>query len=946
MRILRILSLLFGLAIAQAHALRPGIPKVTGFTDHFSLTIDESKSDLLPKLAAIAEECWAKQSAFFGYSPDGRIQMVFLDEQDYANGYAYSPQKWVVIHMHSAEHLLRGRTRWLEGVMAHEIGHIFTLRMMGENSRFLGVGIHHAWLGRGPSAFYGSLSYIHREIPPWLAEGLAQYAAGVCGFDTLDTRRAMALRVAAASGRLLTLAELKAFAWDGRRNEMIYAQGYSLVRFLYATYGTQAVNGYLYQAGRSGWRGAFEKSFGKSLADIHDQWRKGLEAGAHWEARGDGEYMLPQPAGTWSVETFPTPLRDGRLLYLSARDNDHGSTDLFLGEVSGSTRKLLQDATSIRLDPDGRTAYVTAVRFAFLRGDVASDLWAFDIESGKLERLTSGGRIIRGSGADGAVYGIRNDQGRTSLVKLAGGAWTTVYSPPDTLELIDVAPGRGPGSLTLGTTSGFGSDLREYDLTSGELTPLAISPQEEIDPHWSGDTLYFSADYDGGFEIYALAGDKVERLTHVDGGAFHPFPRPEGLWLSAYGPAGFRLARAPRASATPDFTVQLPMPGWKAPALLEYEADSYDHSRLGLLGFDVNLGVTRTAGYRSAFTDSSTGDVHVNSSEAGNRAEAGVGMYFKNPNGVMDARINLGLSRPLDYEGPMHLDRTGFEGRVRAFLPEFVASLMYSTYDFPGFRIDSLRTPYYGASLDGELGFDLRLAEHWLFAGRGLFGQDFAYLGREGEKASDSDPRMGGSASLDYFNIQSGRDGVVKGFSAFIDGGKPPMVSKRVPELAFNSGATVYASLNRMLFARGSLYHTQEVDVDRSWLYGSALAYCAVPVGMQLGTRGGAGLYLDQVRPALAYREMARLISGGTASSSWRPEPAAMDFGAGPAPRALWPGHGFLGMLNRETSHEVGFGLQLKAVSFFATTQLWSAFVNFDALDFGREPTWSVSLSL
>lgn len=936
---MRLFLILLCLAAARGHALREGIPKVTGFTDHFSLTIDSAKSESLPRFGAIAEACWAVQSRFFEYKPAERIKMVFLDEQDYANGYAYSAQGWVVIHLHPAEHLLRGRTRWLENVIAHEIGHIFTLRKLGEDSRFLGARIGHTWLGRGPTAFSGSIGYVHREVPPWLAEGLAQYAASVCGYDTLDTRRAMTLRVAAATGSLLTLAEMKAFAWDGRRNEMIYTQGYSFVRHLYATYGPKAVNNYLELAAGSSWRRAFRKAFGKSLPDIHDEWRKGLETGAHWEARGDGEYMLPEPDGPWGVETFPTPLPDGRVLFLSSRDNDHGGTDLYLREVSGSVSKLLRDATSIRLDADGGTAYVTATRHRFARGEAISDLWSFDAATGDLDRLTAGGRIFRGCAAGGAVYGLRSDAGRTSLVRIAGGKWTPVFAPADSMELIDLAPGRGPGSLTLGTTSGFGGDLREYDLTTGELTPLAVSPQEELHPRWSRDTLYFSADYDGVFDIYAAAGDRVERLTRVDGGAFHPFPRPEGVWMSAYGPAGFRLARAPRESAPPPFTVQLPMQGWRPPALLEFEADSYDHSRLGLLGWDLELAVIRTAGYSSG-GDSALGDTLAYSWQAGHRAVAAAGLYLANPNGVMDAILSVGLSRPLDYEGPMHLDRTGLEMRVRAFLPEFVASAWYHSFDYPGYRFGADTTPTYFGDLQGEMGFDLRLADDWLLGARALLGQEFSY--RDGEKAYDSDPRMGGKGFLEYARLESGRDGIVKGFSAYLEGEQPPPVSRFTPEFALEAGATAYASLARILFARGSLYHTRETDPDRSWLYGGAFAYCPVPLGLQLGTRGGAGVYLDQIRPALEYREMARLERERSASPALRPN---RPLGPGAA-ASLWPRGAFRDMIDRRTSHEVGFGFQLKAISFQGTTHTWSAFAGFDALDFGREPVWSVSVSL
>jgi len=938
--------------------LRPGIPRVTGFTDHFSLTIDASKSEILPQLGALAESCWAKEARVFEFQPPGRIQMVFLDEQDYANGSAYAPQEWVVIYMRSAEFALRGRTRWLPNVMSHEIGHVFTLRKMGEDSRFLGWGLFHTWFGRGPSRFEEQFQWEWGRIPPWLAEGLAQYAATRCGFDTLDNRRRMELRVAAASGQLLSPAELKGFAWDSRRNEMIYAQGYALVSWLASTYGPGTLNHYLEAANRSGWRSAFKEAFGKDLADLYWEWRKGLEAQSHYDPAGDGSYVLSTPSEPYAVETFPTPLGDGRYLYLSSRDNDDGDDDLFLGDAKGHADKLFRNATSISLDLTGGKAYFTATRYAFAQGDQLSELYGYDLKTGDIRKLTSGARLVRGCGSGGKVYGLRNQSGRTSIVRIEATGWTTVYAAPDSFEITDLAPGRAAGSLTLGTTSGFGNDIRELDLASLELTPLADSPQDEVDPHWSGDTLYFSADYAGEFDAYALAEGTVTRLTHADGGVFHPFPARDGLWVSAYGPTGFRLARARPIEQPAPFFVELSTPGWSAPKQVEFEADSYDHSRLSLLGYDLSLGIERQAGFHQTDIDTG-GTTHTTSSSAGSRALAIVGLYWTNPNGVMDIDAHLGLSQPLDYEGTTHLDRTDLNMSVRAFLPEIVAGGSYQAYDYPDFAADTIKTTYWESQLDAYLGLNLRLAEYWMVSGLGLMEQDFAEDGLGGSHSSDR--FLGFRGRLDFHDLQDGTDGIVKGISAFAQGGVPPRVNARVPEWSADAGATLYASLARILYLDGSFYHTEEFanSGDKYWLYGGAHAYLAVPLGMQLGTRGGAGLYLDKVYPTLEYREMARIegqtqgipTEGWGASGAFTKGPADAFAATGPGPWDQAPGFspridGFGSMIQWGTSREIGFGLSLKTLAFSGRPAFWSAFLRFDAMDFSREPSWAVDIAL
>lgn len=949
----------------RAGGMRPGIPRVTWATDHFTLTIDERKQDLLPKLASLAEECYAKEQAYFGYAPPKRIQMVFLDEGDYANGFAYPPQEWVVIYMHSAEHLLRGRTRWLPGVIAHELGHIFTMRRMGDDSYFLGMDLFHSWSGKGNSSFDESFSWRYNGIPPWLAEGLAQYAAGVCGYDTLDTHRQMVLRVAAASGALLSLAELKAFAWDGRRNEMIYAQGYALVTHLYRAYGAKAANRYLELAATKGWRGAFEPAFGKSLDVIYGEWRKALEGRSHGaEASVDGDFILPEPPGPYTVETFPVPLADNRFLYLSSGDNDHGSTDLMLADGKGGSREIFSRVTSISPSGDGRSALFTSTHYAFAQGDEVSDLYSFDAGTGSVRRLTTGGRILRGCEMGGIVYGIRNHEGRTSLVRIAGGDWSSIWAPPDSLELTDLAAGRGPGSLTLGTVSGFGEDIRELELASGELSPLAVAPQDERDPRWHGDTLYFSADYSGVFDVYALVDEQVTRLTHAAGGAFHPFPREDGLWISAYGPKGFRLARARQSGeSAPPFVVELPVPGWKPPNPVEYEADAYDRTSLGLIGFNLTLGIIRNPGYSISYPDDPLDTLGPGSFsyEDGTRALTGVSVYLQNPSGLAEAALTLGVSRPLDYDGPMHLDRSAAEFRVNAFLPALVAGAEYGTFDYPSVESDGRRFIFYEGSLTGYAGMELRISDHWAAAARATARNDFGFSGSDGEKAADSDPHFGGTGDLAYSNLEFARDGVARGFAGFARGEMVPKVNPRVPDYSATAGASVYASVNRFLFLDASVYHTEDfADAVQGWVYGGASAYCAIPLGMQLGTRGGAGLFLDRILPGIEYRNMSRFMvpDAQASGTNWMPGTAPVQ-GASPfrggalaaVPvrgfRAYAPSTGGLHyMLDRETSHEVGLTLTLKTVGFFAHPDEWRAGLMFDAEDFARDPMWTVSISL
>jgi hypothetical protein len=69
---------------------------------------------------------------------------------------------------------------------------------------------------------------------------------------------------------------------------------------------------------------------------------------------------------------------------------------------------------------------------------------------------------------------------------------------------------------------------------------------------------------------------------------------------------------------------------------------------------------------------------------------------------------------------------------------------------------------------------------------------------------------------------------------------------------------------------------------------------------------------------------------------------APPDPGTGFAPRQA----GFGTLIDWGTSRTVGVGLSLKTLAFSGRTATWSAFLRFDAGDFGREPAWAVDLSL
>lgn len=964
-----LLLLLFAAATLTSHAARPGQPRVTWTSAHFELTIDSRKSRLLPDLAALAEACHAKQKAHFAFEPTPPIRMIFLDEEDYANGYAYAAQGWAVILLHPADFEFRGRTPWLPNVVAHELGHLFTLRKMGRRSRFLGFSLFHDWTGKSGTRSEAAYRFDFLDVPPWLAEGLAQHAARVCGYDSLDTRRRMVLRTAAASGGLLSLAEMDGFAWDGRRNEMVYTQGFALVSHLYATRGREAMNRFL-AGSASGWKGAFRAAFAVGPQEAYQEWRAALEMELGADARADSTAMpapeepIAPPQGLDYVkETAPVVLSDGRVLFLSSRRNDYGITDLWVADA-GRTRRIYRNVTSVTPDRAGQRALFTAVRYHLGTGGPRSDLMEYTPLRG-IQRLSRGARIVRGLyGPGDRILALRNEARKTSLVEMTGEGWDTLYVPPDSQEVVDALPGRDDTSLALVTTSAFGSDIHRFDLATRTLSPLIATPADETDPAWRGDTLWFASDAGGRHDLYALppspgAGTPV-RLTREAGGAFRPFPAPDGTWYSAYGPRGFTLKRLPPGTppaTAPEVSDTLrdtpvteaapsaapPAPAWNLPPPVTVGKGYLDRSGIGFLGWALSLGVIRLPGYREA--DTAGGAKREFSFSPGSFIFTTLEGFWLNPAGTLEVDGGLGYSMPGDYDGVAHIDRTRLEFRLHSFVPSYVLGAQWWARDFPHLKTGAGPADQRTAYLQFHLGTYVQLAQHWWFDAWGFALSQNWYAGEDDVKVGERGPNLGHAFNLAWFDYEPGKDGLVSGISARVGWEADPDPEYLKPEI--NVGVSWQESFRRRLqFWAFAEMHRPLADSLDNWLYGNGGVSVRLPLGFKLGPQAGPGLFFDALFPGV---ELLGLARQSPLPSHVTPAVRRLRAQARPAgvPAGAWtPDYEpFASMALHGVSREIAFLAEAKVLNFFSREARWRLRLRYDLEDFSRDPVFDLRLS-
>lgn len=654
------LALLFFRAAEAGPAARD---RVTWLSAHFELTIARKKAHALPELAALCEALYARQQAFYGVEPfpartpksKRRLQMVFLDEDDIANGYAVSHMNWIGIYLPGAQFELRGRTRWLPNVIAHEMAHIFTLRMMGVTSKFLGFGLSYDRFEADRDQYQASLFYPTDQVPAWLAEGLAQYGAQHCGYERFDSHRAMVLRVAAQHGDLLPLPEMETFSADARHSEMVYIQGYSWVSHLYEKFGAEAMNRMLRLSADKGYRRAFQEVFGASQADLYEDWHRSVPSRYRLRAASDSvlnaadsgasppsrpvpasqrrREIPPPPNIPYLVETSPLSPIGNQLFFASSRRNDYGQTDLFVAEGaegrSRRARRVFENLTSRPLaDEKGQYVYFCSRQLHAQDRTFISDAYRYNPRTYRVERLTRNRRLFALAPVPGGrLFGLQEEAGKTFFVEIENsplrlGEDTRILSrtlPPKGFEYRDLVPGPDSGHLYVSYAAGDNSDIGLLETATGRLTPLLHSNKDERDPFWHEGRLYFVGDYEGAFFLYSFDGTRIREEARSEGGIFTPSASRGRLFFSEYGREGFGLfsiARdtglpvsdtAPGQATTAPGLVTVAAPElypasaslsqpYVAPAPVEIVKNRSDLSRTQWLGFGLQGRVVRYPG--------------------------------------------------------------------------------------------------------------------------------------------------------------------------------------------------------------------------------------------------------------------------------------------------------------------------------------------------------------
>ena len=517
----------------------------------------------------MAESIYPHVTGLYNYEPPGKTHIIFLDTDDFSNGIAYAYDNKIEIWTSPLEFELRGSHRWLQNVMTHEFTHIVSIQ---KAMRF-GMNIPAAylqWIGyekeKREDVLYGyprtlvSYPIPGSIVPPWLAEGIAQYMFEGATHDFWDTHRDMILRDRILNGDLLTLTEMSTFGKTGIGNESAYNSGFALARFIVFKYGEGALAKIIENLSSPfGFSvdSAIKKAMGISSEELYSDFEQTLEQRYGLLTEGiksnelKGRIIVRE--GTTNIHPVWAP--DGeRFAYLSNRDNDFFSqTDLFVYSLAeGRSEKIAKGVVSAPTwKLSGDVIYYSKKSRHNRQGSRWFDIYEYSFGKEKENRLTKGLRSFSAVMLPGdsllAYLAVKDGTHNVFLINLNSEESEQItgfddgrqlfglaYDPTNSWLIFDYLENHFRNTATLHLKDSTFSNL--FATTEWDERDVAVAPDGG---------LVYADDRSGVFNlnyVNPLTGEQGF-VTNVLGGAFMPDVNADGnVVFSLYEDGGYRIA--------------------------------------------------------------------------------------------------------------------------------------------------------------------------------------------------------------------------------------------------------------------------------------------------------------------------------------------------------------------------------------------------------------------
>ena len=542
----------------------PEIDWQTFDTDHFQIHFYDGTESTAREGAYVAEQIFPHVTALYDYEPQTKTDIIFTDVDDFSNGAAYYYDNKIIIWASPLDFELRGSHRWLQNVITHEFAHIVSLqKSMKAGMKF--PGAYFQWIEyedeKRPDVLYGfpqklvSYPLPGAVVPPWLAEGSAQYMFEGADWDHWDSHRDMILRDRTLNDNLLTFTEMNTFGKKGIGNESTYNAGFAFCKYIAEKYGAESLKHIMVELSNPfqfSISKAIEKATGVNGRQLYKDFKFSLEKEYNdlikfvRSNEVKGEILISN--GTANLHPKWSP-GGKKIAYISNKENDYfGQTDLFLYDLEKQESEKLDGGALFA--PSWHTSgnyiyYTKKPTIPNRHGSKYFDIYEYDLEKKKEKRITRHQRAYNPVfiSSDSSLAFLSSHDGSQNIyylsLKTEKISKLTDFDDHSILRGLSYDPENH--RLLYNRTQHHYRDIYFYSFMDSSTEVLfANELWDERDINYSNGELIYSDDRSG---IYNLRIDDEHYVTNVSGGAFMPDLNDNGeIVYSLYENGQYKIA--------------------------------------------------------------------------------------------------------------------------------------------------------------------------------------------------------------------------------------------------------------------------------------------------------------------------------------------------------------------------------------------------------------------
>ncbi|MBE76628.1 MAG: hypothetical protein CMG41_02695 [Candidatus Marinimicrobia bacterium] len=555
---------------SQARYNHPELDWYTFETQHFKIHYHKGTEISAREAATVAELIYPKITEFYDFEPKDKTDIILKDTDDYSNGAAYYYDNKIIIWASPLNFELRGSHRWLQNVITHEYAHIVSL----QKSMKFGNHVPGAYLQlmgyekeKRKDVLYGypktlvSYPIPGTVVPPWFAEGTAQFMYDDADWDHWDTHRDMILRDRALNNKLLTFDEMNTFGKKGIGNESTYNAGFALTRFIAYKYGSSVLKSIMKELSNP-----FQFSIDDAIYnvldisgyDVYDDFISTIKERYRKITKPiDINYVKPDiiiDDGTTNL--FPIWSPDGNsFLYLSNKKNDYfGQTDLYLYDLDDADDKKISGAVFSPpvWHPSGKVLYYSKKpKFPDKNGSKYYDIYEYDLSTEKETKITESSRgfspvfVAR----DSSIAFLATEDGSQDIfqLNLKSREIIRLTKFDDRPIISSLAYNELDHSLYFDISTHHYRDIATISLsdTSYRMVLNNTMWDERNIAFMEDGSFIYSDDRSGIFNLFLIDSENKKQgyVTNVYGGAFMPNINKNGNVLySIYDNGGYKIA--------------------------------------------------------------------------------------------------------------------------------------------------------------------------------------------------------------------------------------------------------------------------------------------------------------------------------------------------------------------------------------------------------------------